>query len=254
MSGLLDNVNDLLKLNVGDKGRLEYIKEMLVNNKPLYASDKIYLNQMAIKYLEKKSPYNATQNTPSFHSMSTKSVQSNPTNPLPSDSEKKFCTNCGNQIEQNSQFCTNCGISAETPVLSTHSNSYAVATKPKSDKIWYVLPIILGWIGGIVAWAHFRRINPKFGRKLLILGIVITVLCMISSFILVFIFIGMALFPSLPSNPIEDNLSEIPQGFQDELSNAPQGFKEKLSEIPNTFDNLRNSQSNLLCEKFGICN
>jgi hypothetical protein len=42
----LDNVNELLRLEYGDKGRLENIKRRLGNGQILYNSDNNYLEQL----------------------------------------------------------------------------------------------------------------------------------------------------------------------------------------------------------------
>ena len=42
----LDNVNELLRLEYGDKGRLEDIKRRLGNGQILYNSDNNYLEQL----------------------------------------------------------------------------------------------------------------------------------------------------------------------------------------------------------------
>lgn len=41
---------------------------------------------------------------------------------------------------------------------------------------WWLLPIILGWIGGLVAWLVNREADPKTARAMLIVGIAISVL------------------------------------------------------------------------------
>ncbi|MBI1663536.1 MAG: TM2 domain-containing protein [Nitrosopumilus sp.] len=46
---LLDDVNELLKQNIGDSARLEHIKSSIEDNKPLYDSDKNYLKELSKK-------------------------------------------------------------------------------------------------------------------------------------------------------------------------------------------------------------
>ena len=46
----LDNVNELLRLEYGDKGRLEDIKRRLGNGQILYNSDNNYLQQLLNRY------------------------------------------------------------------------------------------------------------------------------------------------------------------------------------------------------------
>jgi hypothetical protein len=46
----VDNVNELLRLEYGDKGRLEDIKRRLGNGQTLYNSDNNYLEQLLNRY------------------------------------------------------------------------------------------------------------------------------------------------------------------------------------------------------------
>lgn len=40
---------------------------------------------------------------------------------------------------------------------------------------WYILPILFGWIGGIIGYFAVRHDDPKLAKGVLILGIVLTV-------------------------------------------------------------------------------
>jgi hypothetical protein len=39
---------------------------------------------------------------------------------------------------------------------------------------WYLLPIIFGIIGGIIAWFRFRKTDPNKARKFMITGLLLT--------------------------------------------------------------------------------
>ena len=52
MNSLLDDVNALLKLKLGDLGRLEHIKKTLEEGNMLYVSDSKYLQELAKEYLK----------------------------------------------------------------------------------------------------------------------------------------------------------------------------------------------------------
>ena len=58
MPSLLDDVNELLKQNKGDIGRLNYIKETLESNKILYLSDRKYLTDLGKQYLKEDASDN----------------------------------------------------------------------------------------------------------------------------------------------------------------------------------------------------
>ncbi|PJB96759.1 MAG: hypothetical protein CO079_09155, partial [Nitrosopumilales archaeon CG_4_9_14_0_8_um_filter_34_10] len=48
----LDTVNILLNLQVGDLSRLEHIKRMILEKKPLYTSDEKYVENLAFTYIK----------------------------------------------------------------------------------------------------------------------------------------------------------------------------------------------------------
>ena len=47
------------------------------------------------------------------------------------------------------------------------------ATKPASNW-WYLLPILLGIIGAIIAWFRLRKTDPKKARNMIIVGFGLT--------------------------------------------------------------------------------
>ena len=54
-SDIIDDVNALLKLGVGDPYRLEHIKQAYIQDKTIWQSDSRYLQKMKEKYLTKHS-------------------------------------------------------------------------------------------------------------------------------------------------------------------------------------------------------
>jgi hypothetical protein len=47
--------------------------------------------------------------------------------------------------------------------------------RPRVSGAWWLLPIFLGWIGGLVAWLVNKDVDPDKARAMLITGIVISV-------------------------------------------------------------------------------
>lgn len=41
---------------------------------------------------------------------------------------------------------------------------------------WWLLPILLGWLGGLIAWLVNRDVDPRLARSMLVTGIGISVL------------------------------------------------------------------------------
>ena len=52
MQSLLDQVNILIKMKVGDPYRLEHIKLMLKQRRTVYGSDRAYLDKLIHEYIE----------------------------------------------------------------------------------------------------------------------------------------------------------------------------------------------------------
>ena len=41
---------------------------------------------------------------------------------------------------------------------------------------WWLLPILVGWLGGLIAWLVNKEIDPPKARAMLITGIVVSLL------------------------------------------------------------------------------
>jgi hypothetical protein len=78
---------------------------------------------------------------------------------MPEEKKTKFCTNCGAEIDIKAKICPKCGV--EQPIIPQ-----------KISKAWWVVPLFLGILGGIIAWLANKERNPKTARNLLIFGIV----------------------------------------------------------------------------------
>ena len=78
--------------------------------------------------------------------------------------------------------------------------------REKPSKIWYLLPIFLGPIGGIIGYFLVKDRDKKFAERLLIVGVIMIVIGFVLSFIITFIvaFYAMGIFsvtPSIPCSP-----------------------------------------------------
>jgi hypothetical protein len=54
------------------------------------------------------------------------------------------------------------------------------------SKAWYILPILMGIIGGIIAYFAVKKDDPKLGKNCLIVGIVVFAINLIAG-----LFIGL---------------------------------------------------------------
>ena len=85
----LDTVNILLNLQVGDLSRLEHIKRMILEKKPLYTSDEKYVENLASTYIKDHQTEEIEQ---------PKLIN---------------CRNCSTSIAEDAKFCTLCGTRQE---------------------------------------------------------------------------------------------------------------------------------------------
>ncbi len=87
------------------------------------------------------------------------------------------------------QFAGEEPYSAEVGIGGTTSPAVSPATAPQSswatpastapskpvNGAWWLLPILMGWLGGLIAWLVNKEQDPKTARAMLITGIVISV-------------------------------------------------------------------------------
>ena len=77
----------------------------------------------------------------------------------------------------NRTSCSGCGVVVEGKQCPNCKRPNPNLIK-KSYKGMYALSILLGFIGGIIAWASLRNENPSVGVNCLILGIIVTIVSM----------------------------------------------------------------------------
>jgi len=86
-----------------------------------------------------------------------------------------YCSRCGTPNETESFFCESCGSKLTRPENNrsyTSSEQYTVDNK--TSVAWWLMPILLAWIGGLVAWLVVRETNKVKARYMLWLGIAMT--------------------------------------------------------------------------------
>ena len=73
--------------------------------------------------------------------------------------DKIYCDKCGAENEVGSGFCKKCGA-------DLHGTS---AEKPSN--VWYLLPILLGIIGGIIGYIVIKAKDERMARNMLYVGL-----------------------------------------------------------------------------------
>lgn len=163
MDSLLDQVNSLIKMQVGDPYRLEHIKVRVEENKILTLSDKKYLSDLLDRYIG---------NVESKENLTSK-IESTANSPENFDSNN--CWKCGNKNSNFAKFCNYCGSSIEksidipkiTPEKSKQDSQSWIQTRSttmpkrmgKGKKFLIILGIlaILILISGIVLGDDFLK-------------------------------------------------------------------------------------------------
>lgn len=92
---VVDDVNALLKLGVGDPYRLEHIKQAFIENKTIWESDNKYLQRMKEKYLTRLQTEEQTETQEPLEE--------------PESGETIHCWKCGKKCPLKANFCMTCG-------------------------------------------------------------------------------------------------------------------------------------------------
>ena len=134
---VIDDVNALLKLGVGDPYRLEHIKQAYMLNSTIWKSDDKYLEQLREKYLVK-------------HRIDQPDIEPEIDEKTENESEDKnmiHCWKCGKKSPTRANFCMICGSSifevgeepktADVQMPSTRSRN-------QTKRIGLKIPILIG--------------------------------------------------------------------------------------------------------------
>ncbi len=133
---VVDDVNALLKLGVGDPYRLEHIKQAYILNNTIWKSDDRYLVQLREKYLVR-------------HHIVKPDIQPEIVGNLVSYSENKdmiHCWKCGKMSAIGANFCMVCGssifeVGTEPKIADVQMPSNS---KNKTKTIGLKIPIMIG--------------------------------------------------------------------------------------------------------------
>ncbi len=159
---VIDEVNALLKLGVGDPYRLEHIKQAYILNNIIWKSDNKYLEQLREKYLVK-------------HRIDQPDTESEIVEKTESESEDKdmiHCWKCGKKSPTRANFCMVCGASifevgAEPKTADVQMPS--ARSKNQTKSIGLKIPILIGIpvliliiIGGAYSQGFFDNTFEKY--------------------------------------------------------------------------------------------
>jgi hypothetical protein len=120
MQSLLDQVNILIKMKVGDPYRLEHIKLMLKQKRTVYGSDRAYLDHLIHDYIEQvktQKKLAKIRGEDPFEEDSETMVSEEDIEDEDDvvEMEHIYCWKCGKSIPVNSKFCLDCGSDVKNP-------------------------------------------------------------------------------------------------------------------------------------------
>jgi len=129
---IVDNVNALLNLGVGDAYRLEHIKQSYIENKTIWVTDQSYLQHMTEKYLIKRS-----------------NIQTNLEDSLVKETEEEekiHCWKCGKKSSLGANFCMVCGAAIFEVATDSKVEREPIPPnlKNKNKSIGLKMPIMIG--------------------------------------------------------------------------------------------------------------
>ena len=146
---VVDEVNALLKLGVGDPYRLEHIKQTYVQNQKIWITDENYLKRLREKYLVKH-----TSDVPLDEDIVFENE--------PENTETIHCWKCGKKGPLGANFCMICGTSLfevgsnPQPVIETpNSKNYKKSISLKIPMLVAIPVLILIIIGAVYSQGYF---------------------------------------------------------------------------------------------------
>ncbi|HJJ23653.1 MAG TPA: zinc ribbon domain-containing protein [Nitrosopumilus sp.] len=182
LSVLIEVCTKLIKMRVGDKNKLQVIKARAELGRIIPQLDLKYVEKLMNYYDYSEPP---TSQKPYQAPQSQKPYQA-PRLPNASNS----CNSCGAKIIDNNQFCTECGaqntgVQQPPPQYQPQypQQNYRQGGKPSAA--YWLLPIFLQFVGGIIAWACIKNRDPRMAKNTLILGILLTVITPIVYFAII---------------------------------------------------------------------
>lgn len=99
------------------------------------------------------------------------------------------CPRCGAANLPGSAYCENCGtmIDQKPPAgaFTPPPNGSQISVKNAvvhTSSAWWLLPLFLTWVGGLIAWVVIRDNDKAKANRLLIFGIVMTFIWIVVGF------------------------------------------------------------------------
>ena len=141
MQSLLDQVNILIKMKVGDPYRLQHIKLMLKQKRTVYGSDKAYLDRLIHEYVEQIKTQNRLEKIRGKNSSEEDVKEIKFDDEFDDDEDELveldhiYCWKCGKSIPVNSKFCLDCGSDIKKPEVKEDEFVEKITSKITEETI-----------------------------------------------------------------------------------------------------------------------
>ena len=146
LTRLLEKIERLTNLGMGDASRLEHIRRCIVENKKIYNSDIQYLQELETRFLDNQTK--------------------NPNEP-PSGDSGVLCWRCSEKLVPSAKFCSFCGAKQD----QEHSEFDQILSR-RAKREYNPLKIVLGFhsyqilavIGGLAALIPILSVTLNLNR------------------------------------------------------------------------------------------
>ena len=99
---------------------------------------------------------------------------SGPVAPLPL-TDRVICARCGASNEAGGAYCRRCGTAlAESPGLTRPPGGAVPPAQKGTSAAWWLLPLLLTWVGGLIGYLVVRESDARKARRLLWFGLGMT--------------------------------------------------------------------------------
>ena len=150
MSRLLKMVEDLLEAQMGDLRRLEHVRQCIEMDKRVYTSDEVYVRR-------KYDNFQAGDDSPKINMSDVASDKKN------SQSDPKNYDNDGDDHNDRS-------VDDDVNYSDIKSSDSGTKQRRNPSRIWYLLPIFLNLLGGLIVYAALRKSHNEYAKRMLLIG------------------------------------------------------------------------------------
>ena len=107
-----------------------------------------------------------------------------PAPPAPPRLNLVYCPRCRAGNEANSGYCSSCGMSLTVTTANQPGSANTSMTVKQTSAAWWLLPLFMTWVGGLIAYLVVRDSDQSKAKRLLWFGLGMTAFWIILSVVL----------------------------------------------------------------------